>query len=56
MSRTLRVAPIEERDNADHRFVESDHEKTRALPGYLRHRALELITWARTTEMGAHLC
>jgi len=50
----LWVAPVE-RDDADHRPVEVDHEEARAPPGHLRHRALELVTRTRTTDVGAHL-
>jgi hypothetical protein len=42
VTRTLRVAPFE-REHADHRSVEIDHEKAGAPPGHLRHRALELV-------------
>jgi hypothetical protein len=46
MTRTLCVAPIE-RDHADHRSVEIDHEKSEAPPGHVRHGALELSTRPR---------
>ena len=37
------------------RPVEIDHEKARAPPGHLRHRALELVTGSRATDIRAHL-
>jgi hypothetical protein len=54
VTRTLCVAAVE-RDDADHRSVEIDHEKPRAPCGHLGHRALELVTRSRATDIGAHL-
>jgi len=44
-----------ERDRADHRSVEIDYEMAGAPLRRLRHRALELVTRSRATEVDAHL-
>src|SRR5215469_13105939 len=42
-------------DLADHGSVEIDYEKAGAPLGRPWHLALELVTWPRTTEVGAHI-